>query len=155
MTDEPKEKEVEAADGAAAIAGTVKRNLQIPDVSLMLESFAEMIRDRNLVCKLKGIELKDDPIYQRLQRLWDSVEEQMATDVVFSWDIDLSTLIGKKIAVDTKEGITRTGVLTSIRFGGAVNVFGREVALPVSIILDDEDEITFAQIVKIKDPRKR
>ncbi len=67
-------------------------------------------------------------------------------NVVFSWDIDLSTLLGRRIEVETCEGIKRNGILTEVRFGEPINLIGKVVALPVSFIIDKEDEITLARI---------
>lgn len=71
--------------------------------------------------------------------------------VVFEWEIDLSTLIGRKIVVETVEGIKRIGALRKATFGDPIEIVDRKVAVPVAIQFDDEaDLITFARIRSIR-----
>jgi hypothetical protein len=69
---------------------------------------------------------------------------------MISWDIDLSTVIGRQIEVETIEGIKRNGILTEVRFGEPIDLIGKIVAIPVSLIIDKEDEITLVRIKTVR-----
>jgi len=71
--------------------------------------------------------------------------------IAFTWDIDLSTFIGRKIAVETIEGIKRIATLREVRFGPKVKIADRFVSIPIEIQFDDtSDVITFARIKSIQ-----
>jgi hypothetical protein len=71
--------------------------------------------------------------------------------VAFTWEIDLSTLVSRKVEVETIEGIKRTGKLKEIRFSDPIVIDGRECRYPVEIkFMDDEDLITFNRLKSIR-----
>jgi hypothetical protein len=76
--------------------------------------------------------------------------------IVFLWDIDLSTLIGRRVKVETMEGISRTGVLNDVRFHDPIKILDREVHLPKEIVFEtDSDTVTFYRIRSITLARAR
>jgi hypothetical protein len=72
------------------------------------------------------------------------------SDVVFTWEIDLSTLVGRRVSVETVEGITRAGKLVDVRFYDPIEIANRSVSVPKEILIgDDKDPITFTRIRSI------
>lgn len=131
-------------------AKKVSAVMYIPDVGMIFEAFAEMIRDRGMTCRLDGTNLEDDEGYKRIAASWKVLEDQVRRmemgksddGVVFIWDIDFSTLIGKKIHIETSDGLNREGNLKSIEWGEPIKLFGREIRLPISMrFSDDFDDI--------------
>lgn len=72
------------------------------------------------------------------------------SDVVFTWEIDLSTLIGRRVSIETVEGIARSGRLVDVKFYDPIKIANRNVSVPKEILVgDDKDPITFTRIRSI------
>jgi len=68
-------------------------------------------------------------------------------DVV--WDIDLSGLIGKMVAVETRAGHFRQSVLTRVDYVN-FEISGYTCGLPHRLVLDGDQELSFHSLVSIR-----
>ena len=62
------------------------------------------------------------------------------------WDVNLDSLIGKKVRLDTGLGSTLTGTVRSISYKRALVLDGRSCTLPDRVHLDNGDHILFSNI---------
>lgn len=71
----------------------------------------------------------------------------MRTTIV--WNIDLTALVKKRIAIETLDGANLTGVLSRVVFR-PMTIDGHAVETPVAIVLDGDNEIPFGGLLAIK-----
>lgn len=65
------------------------------------------------------------------------------------WIIDLGDLIDRRVKLETREGVVRTGVLSEVRWH-IIELCGQEVGLPVEFVLNAEEIIPAMQIKYMK-----
>lgn len=61
------------------------------------------------------------------------------------WNINLQSMVGKQVRVDTYEGHVREGKLSKFEFR-ELELNGAKVGYPVEVQLNGEDSIPFIQI---------
>jgi hypothetical protein len=66
-----------------------------------------------------------------------------------SWDIDLSPMVGRTVAVETREGHRRKGKLTDVRMA-VIQLQGQIVEYPSEVVLDGDDPIPWQQLIRIE-----
>jgi hypothetical protein len=59
----------------------------------------------------------------------------------YTWKIDFGRVRGQTVLVETMDGTRRRGEFTGIE-EKSISLFGREVGLPVAVILNDDEQDT-------------
>jgi hypothetical protein len=69
--------------------------------------------------------------------------------ITLKWDIDLSSLMGVRVRIETKDGCIRETIIQDVEWG-EVDIIGYTCPLPNRLVLDDSnDYIQLANVLTI------